>query len=666
MRAAGAAFACADDRRGTALRLVAAILAAGLLAVAWITRLADPAQAQVAGLLDAAAAALAGAPVLLAAWRGLAAERLEAVTDVLVSAALIAAWAGGDLASAALVPMLMVLGHIIEERSLAGGREAVEALARLTGADGRCWRLRSAGGDEEVAVADLAIGDRIVVRPGERVPADAVVEGEAGSLDLAPLSGESVPVEVQPGDEAPAGAVNAGGLLRLRVQRLGGDTGLGRVLALLDDAARCKPAVARVLDRYAGFYLPLVLLAALAVLATTGALGNALAVLVVCCPCALALAAPASALAAVAVAARHGALVAGGAALERLAACDRLAVDKTGTLTRGELAIAGVRSALPEAEIRRLAGSLGAVSTHPVSRALAGGLESDERIELGDAREERGRGVTATADGACLRLGSAAWLAECGVAVPPAPEHDGPLVALARERTFLAWILLDDRLRPEAAAALARLRDLGLAPQCLVSGDRPAVARRIGDAVGIDMVHAGQLPDGKLALVRQLGRDGRVLVVGDGINDALMLRAGTVGVALAGDSRACDLALRSADIVLRRPDLRALPELVLLARRLRSSIAVGVGLALGWTGLLVVAAAAGWMPPLAAALLHTVGSVLVLGNAARLMRQPVPDHPEDPSCPATPSPSSSSSPSLSAPAMTTTRDRPSTAAPTSG
>jgi heavy metal translocating P-type ATPase len=598
-------------------QLTLAMMSAGLLAVAVLWQFAIPGDPGVAGLVAALAAALVAVPVLADAWRSLRHPSLHGIADRLVALALLAAWAAGDLITAAVLPIVMILGHVLEERSLLGTREAVRALGRL--AETRARRLVPGGGVELVAASALRAGDRIELRAGDRAPADGVVRAGSASLDMASLTGESVPVDVAPGDAVAAGTIDTNGWLEVEITRTGADTTLGRIITLMRTAEESKPPVTRVLERYGEQYMALVLMAAAGTWFASGDMAATLAVLVASCPCALVLAAPATAIAAIAVAARHGILIKGTGFLENLAGVDAVVFDKTGTLTTGALSLVGTSGADDEAALLRVAAALGAASSHPVSRAAARAASPGESVE--DAREEGGFGVTGTLDGLPAAFGRAELFARLGVAVTPVPVHDGPIGGASLGGVFLGWLLFADRPRPEAAAALADLRGLGLTRQIMLTGDRAAVAARIGAELGLGEVYAEALPADKMRRVQLETRSGfRPLVVGDGVNDSLALKAGAVGVAMG--AQGTDVVLASADVVLTGSDLRRLGTAIRLSRRCRRTIQVNVALGLGWTGVLVTLAALGVLGPqgpIIAALLHNLSTFVGLGNAGRLL-----------------------------------------------
>jgi heavy metal translocating P-type ATPase len=604
---------------GLAVQLSLALAAACLLAVAVGWRLLIPADRALSDLVAGGAAILVAIPVIAAAWESLSHPSLHGITDRLIALALVGAWASGDLLTAAILPIVMILGHVLEERSLLGSQEAIRALSRLTQSGAR--RLMADGSVETVAASALRPGDRIELRAGDRVPADGVVRRGAASLDLASLTGESIPVDVGVGDTALAGAVNTDGLLEVELIRVGKETTLGRIIALMRAAEGAKPPITRLLDRHAGHYMLLVLLIAAASYFISGDIGITLAVLVAACPCALVLAAPAAAVAAIAVAARHGILIKGTAFLERLAEVTSVVFDKTGTITTGELRLTEARpeAGVPPDHLVRLGASLGAASSHPVSRAAAG--ISGDRAELTDTRELGGFGLTALLEGEVVALGRPDLFARLGVAAPPPPAHDGPIAGVSQGGRFLGWLLFADEAREGARAAVAELRGLGLGHQLLLTGDRLAVAERIAAEVGIDTVCAEALPEQKMARVlAEIAAGHTPLVVGDGINDSLALKAGAVGIAMG--AQGADVALASADLVLMTSDLGRLATCIRLSRRCRRTIHVNVAIGLGWTVVIVAMAAFGGLGAegaIVAALLHNASTLAGVANAGRLL-----------------------------------------------
>ncbi|MBX8473713.1 cadmium-translocating P-type ATPase [Pseudomonas cichorii] len=608
------------EQRSAARQLTLAMLALGLLALGLIWRLIAPEQTGVSQLLLGAASLLVAIPVISAGWHSLRHPSLHGITDQLIALAMLGAWATGDLMTAALLPIIMIFGHVLEERSVIGSQEAIEALGQLTRSHARL--IKADGSVQEVDNSTLQAGDQVEVRAGDRVPADGRVLSGQASLDTSSITGESVPLEAQAGMEVYGGAINLDGLLRIEVTRTGDQSTLGKVIALMQNAERSKPPITRLLERYAGSYMVLVLLIAALTWFITQDAQAMLAVLVAACPCALVLSAPATAIAGIAVAARHGILIRSSAFLEELADLTSLVVDKTGTLTFGTLRLQSIQDSAGHADLLPLAASLGSASSHPVSRALAGLVDKDQLLPLSDIRERQGLGVVASTAHGEAALGRPELFEQLGIATPEVPGHDGPLAGLALDGVFQAWLLLSDTLKPEAHKALAELRELGLGRQLLLTGDRQTVADTLAREVGIADVQAQALPEDKLNRVKgEIAHGFRPMVVGDGINDSLALKAGVVGVAMGAGG--ADIALASADIVLIGSDLRRLGTCVRLSRLCRQTLQVNVIIGLGWTLAIVALAAFGLLGvagAMLAAVLHNLSTLLVLGNAGRLLR----------------------------------------------
>lgn len=611
------------EQRRMARRLTLAMITIGLLLLSLLWRAVAPDQPAIGDILAGVAWLLVAVPVFRAGWHSLLHPDLHGVTDLLIVLAMLGAWALGDLMTAALLPVIMIFGHILEERSVMGTRQAIAGLSKL--AHSRARRLRQDGSLENIGSQQLRPGDVVEVRPGDQIPADGQILSGNASLDVASITGESVPAEVGPGMSVFGGTLNLNGLLRVEITHTGEHSTLGKVLALMQDAEQAKPPITRMLERYAGHYLILVLLIAATTWFLTYDSQAMLAVLVAACPCALVLSAPATSMAGIAVAARHGILIRNAAFLEELADVDAVIIDKTGTLTQGRLRLVDVVPATsrPRESLLRLASALGAASNHPVSRAMAGALPADdEEMTLRDVEEIQGLGVVATTAAGRALLGRKELFDRYRIAVAPLPDHDGPTVGLAEGGVFLGWLLLDDTIRPEAPEAIGMLQNLGIGRFLLLTGDRLAVAQRVAQRTGIDELAAEVLPAEKLQQVQRAVSEGwRPMVVGDGINDALALKAGAVGIAMG--SNGADIALASADVVLTGSDLRRLPLAVRLSRRCRATLRVNVFIGLGWTILIVIAAAMGLLGAagaLVAAILHNLSTLLVLLNTGRLLQ----------------------------------------------
>ncbi len=610
------------ERRAISRRILLALVAAGLLVLSLVWRFVPSQGPALADILAGLASVLVAGPVFAGAWHSLKSPSLHGVTDRLIALAMLAAWATGDMATAALLPVVMTFGHALEERSVLGSQEAIRALARLAAT--RAKRVKPDGSIEDVSAEALARGDIVEVAAGARIPADGLVKSGQSAVDNSPITGESLPQEVTVGELVYGGAMNQDGALRIEVTQVGEQSTLGKIVELLEHAEHAKPPITEALERYMGGYLALVLLVAALVWFVSANASAMLAVIVAACPCALVLAAPATAIAGIAVGARHGLLLRNAAFLDRVADLDSLVIDKTGTLTHGELRVVEV-TLEPGADATQtfaLVEQLSRGSSHPVSRALQAYVREHGYRASGDepVREVRGQGTIATTPQGLAVLGRDTLLRDYmpELAMPHAM-HDGPLAGIALDGRLLAWIAFADTLRPDAVEALAELRALGLTHQTLVTGDRESVAREVAAQVGIDRVIANALPHEKLDFVKRELAEGRhPLVVGDGVNDVLAIKAGATSIAIGG--RGVDIAVASADVVLLGDDLRRIPACMRLGRRCRRTATVNALIGVMWTAAVIAIAALGMLSAVWIAILHNVGTFIVLANAGRLLR----------------------------------------------
>ncbi|HRZ94164.1 MAG TPA: cation-translocating P-type ATPase [Candidatus Paceibacterota bacterium] len=581
--------------------------------------------AMVAGLSAMIGAVILGAPIIWTSWRDLRRGILS--INELVSIAVLAAFAGGDYQTAGVVAFFMLLGEIIETRTAAGARASIESLIKLTPTKAR--RVRN-GQEEDVPASELGVGDVIRVRPGDNVAADGVILQGQGSINQATITGESLPADKKPGDEVFAGTQNLTGALEIKVTRAGHDTTLGRVRDLILAAEKTRLPLMRIIDQYMHFYTPLVLVIAALVWAFTKNLNSVIAVLVVSCPCAFILATPTAMVAALSAAARLGILIKNVGDLELAARINAIIFDKTGTLTVGDLAVSRLapREGTTPAELLRLAASAEKFSNHPAAKALQR-LAQEAGVPLADPlnfTEAAGRGIRAEVNGDTLLVGRAQWLRDSGLREDllrdvDLNETEGfSLIFVARNQKPIGWIGLQDAIRPEAKPALASLLECGVRRIAMVTGDRQPVATRVAREIGCEEVVAECLPQNKVQFVREMKTRGyRVAVVGDGVNDAPALAAGDLGIAMG--AAGSEVAIHSATIALMNNDLRRLPFLVRLSRSTRSVInqnfLFGVFFIIGGLTL----ASFGKLHPIVAAMLHNVGSLIVVFNSARLVRQ---------------------------------------------
>lgn len=566
-----------------------------------------------------------GWPIVVVAVKDLRRGNLS--TNELVALAVLASFASGHYQEAGVVSFFMLLGQIIESRTAEGARLSIESLIKLTPTKAR--RLVD-GKEEEVAVHELKNGDVIRVRPGDNVAADGQILSGEGSINQANITGESLPVDKKPGDQAFAGTINLTGVLEIKVTRAGTDSTLNRVRELILAAEKTKLPIMRIVDQYMSFYTPLVLVIGALVWAFTGELSRVIAVFIVACPCAFVLATPTAMVAALSAAARLGILIKNVADIELAAKINAFVFDKTGTLTTGKLAVSRLApaSGTAPAELLRIAASAEQFSNHPTAKALTA-LALEAGVPLSDPKnfaETAGRGVKANVDGTVVLVGRAQWLKDNGVTgdflqTVDVNETEGySLLFIARNGACIGWVGLQDETRHEAKEALLDLKDTGVRRVAMVSGDRQPVAARVAKEIGIEEVAAECLPQNKVEYVKALRAKGyRVAVVGDGVNDAPALAAGDLGIAMG--AAGSEVAIHSATIALMNSDLRRLPFLIRLSRMTRSVInqnfLFGIVFVIG--GL--VLASLSYINPIIAALMHVAGSLIVVFNSARLVRQ---------------------------------------------
>ena len=585
---------------------------------------------QVAGISAFVGAIILGFPILRLAVKDIIRGMLT--INELVAIAFLAAMASGEsqlggYQTAGIVAFFMLLGELIETRTAAGARASIASLVKLTPTKAR----RIIGNEEEeVAASELKVGDRIRIRPGDNVAADGKILSGQGSINQANITGESLPIEKGTGDEVFAGTINLNGVLEVEVTSAGEDTTFGRVRDLILSAEQTKLPIMRIIDQYMGYYTPLVLVIAGVVWFFTHDIERVVSVLVIACPCAFILASPTAMVAALASAARLGVLIKNVGDIEIAARINAFVFDKTGTLTTGELAVSRLapQGDIKPAELLKVAATAEKFSNHPTAKALAN-LAAEAGLNLADPtdfKETAGRGVQAKVDGASVLIGRAQWLRDNGVADDfeakvDLNETEGySLLFIARDGACIGWIGLQDATRSEAKEALSDLLDSGVQRVAMVSGDRQPVAARVAAEIGCAEVVAECLPQNKVDFVTNLKSRGyRVAVIGDGVNDAPALAAGDMGVAMG--AAGSEVAIQSATIALMNSDLRRLPFLVRLSRQTRSVInqnfLFGVLFIIG--GML--GASYGVINPIVAAMLHNAGSLIVVFNSARLVRE---------------------------------------------
>jgi len=564
-----------------------------------------------------------------------AARTLSLDMNFLMTVAILGAIAIGELPEAAAIAFLFAIAELLESYSVDRARASVEALMDLAPDSARVER----NGLEVAIPADEVItGDLILLRPGERVPADGTVEEGVSALDQSPITGESVPVDKGPGDDVFSGTINLGGFLRVRATKPAAESSLARIVRLVEQAGEDKSPTERFIERFARYYTPAVTLAAVLVMTVPplvfGApfdvwFVRALTLLVIACPCALVISTPVAVVSGVTSAARNGVLIKGGRYLEAMGDIDVVALDKTGTLTIGHPRVVAVHASgnLSEREVLAYAAAIEAHSEHPIARAILDAARDRgarwDGWTVTDFAAEAGSGARARVDGVEYVIGKLKQFVSAG-------RHGGrpngfgaggrTVVGLAREGEVLAWFALADEPREAATTAVAGLRMAGIRRVVMLTGDNQETAEAVGRSVGVDEVRADLLPEGKVDAIKALeARHGAVAMVGDGVNDGPALAVATVGIAMG--AAGSDTALETADIALMGDDLTRLPYLYNLSHQSRNVIRQNIALAIAVKLVLALGVPLGMVSLITAVLLGDLGvSLGVTLNALRLAR----------------------------------------------
>ena len=571
-----------------------------------------------------AAILLCGVPILFGAGRGLIFDH-DIKADVLVSLALLASLAVGEYFAAGEVAFIMQLGTLLEDYTAARANAGLEKLVDMTP---RTARVTREGKEVIVSAETVTVGEVLTVLAGETIPLDGTILSGRTTVDTSVMTGESLPVEKGPGDAVMSGTVNQYGTFTMRADKICEDSALQRMIRLAKEAEAEKAPIVRLADRWATWLVVIALGCAVLTWLGTGIFLRAVTVLVVFCPCAFILATPTAVMAGLANAARHGILVRSGEALERLAQVEWAAFDKTGTLTEGEpkvVEVVSLSSAFNEAAVERWAAIAERRSEHPLGRAIAAAFVADETA-VEDFELFAGRGVRAVAQGHTIWVGTFNFLAEQGISSAMAEEAALPyqargatVVGVAVDDVLCGIIALADTIRSAAPQVLTKLKTVGITP-LLLTGDSEAPARAIAAQAGIDEVRYSLLPEDKQAVVRAFTEQGkRLAMIGDGVNDALALKSAYAGIAMGGIGS--DIAVESADAVLVEDDIRRLPYLFALMKKVIGNVRQNIILSLLINFSAVLLSAFGLLNPVTGALVHNGGSVLVVVNAARLLRE---------------------------------------------
>ena len=580
--------------------------------------------------IDAAwlAILLSGLPILKAASIGLF-TRFDIRAGVLVSIALIAAVIIGEIFAAGEVAFIMMLGEILEEKTVAKARAGIENLIKLTPQTARVVRE---GVQTIIPAQEVKIGDILQVLAGETIAVDGVILEGQSAINQAVMTGESLPADKTAGDEVFSGTINQFGTFQMRASKIGADSSLQRMVRLVESADAGKAKIVRLADKWSTWIVAIALISATLTWIFTGEVIRAVTVLVVFCPCALVLATPTAIMAAIGNATRYGILVRSGETIERLAKITDLAFDKTGTLTSGQPAVVAIESIdetqLSATQLLLLAGSAELRSEHPLGKAIIRHIQ--EQTQTCPPQPESfsmlaGCGVQARVNGQTVLAGNAKWLSEQLLTIPQilttkaaTQQKTGcTIIYLALEQSVVGFIALADTVRENARTMINNTVTLGI-NTILISGDNQQTAQYIGQKLGISDIHANCLPENKMTIVEAYQTQGRLLcMVGDGVNDAPALKKAYVGIAMG--TIGSDIAVDAADVVLVRDEIKHLPLLLYLSQKTIRTIKINIILSMALNFIAIVLAMSGILSPMLGALVHNIGSVAVVLNSTLLL-----------------------------------------------
>lgn len=597
-----------------------------LLALSWISQWFHLGPEDLPAFLAIASLILGSYPILKSAIKALFIPDLN--VNTLVSIAAIAAATVGAYQEAATVVFIMLLGEFLEHLTVGKARKAISSLIQLS--PKTAWVKRESE-EVQVPIEEVKAREIVIVKPGERIPVDGKIVSGCGSVNQSMLTGESLPVERGTGDRVFCGTINEAGSCEIEATQVAEDTKLSQIKRLILEAQAQKSPTQRLMDRFARYFIPAILLIALATYLITGDPIRAITILIVACPCALVLGTPTAVVAAIGNAARLGILIKGGGYLEQMGRLKALLMDKTGTLTHGKPKVTAVEvfDGSDEKEILYWAGIAEKRSEHPLARAV---LNKAEELGIALPHPEtfeniRGKGVKVRSHAREVLVGRLLFLKEEGVEVPESvkekltsAESEGVSVLLVvLDRRILGSISIADTLREKAKSAIDRIRKEGLSEIWMLTGDSERVANRIGKELGI-RYEANLLPEEKALKVKEWKKQGRtVAMIGDGVNDAPALAAADVGIAMG--AAGTDVAIETADIALMTDELEKIPVAIRLSRKALRVIKQNIAFALVFNTALVFLSAQGWVTMILGAIAHQASSLLVILNSMRLLRK---------------------------------------------
>lgn len=572
-------------------------------------------------LLYFAGCLIEGVPVVVLGVKGLFTKNLTNAMEILVGIAVIACVFNEQLMLALLIPLILNSIHILEERSILGGRDVIEGLKNM---QQDTALLLEDGRETAVDARALKIGQKILVKPGSGIPIDGVIVSGESHIDEKSLTGEPEPLRVRPGEPVYAGTVNLDGTLIAEIQKEYVDTSFSKILSLLEKSESISIPESGIVDRFLSYYIPFVLALAAAVALIFRDPSRAIAILVVSCPCGYMLASSAPMIAALSMATKRGILIKNSKFMESLTEIKTVVFDKTGTVTKGALSLtqAVPCGGVTEDELLACAKAVALSSTHPVSKAIVLSAQALDCPAAFSSREVSGEGMEGVSEdgGKLVRLGKLEWLERCGCRIPDdfSPPAAGSVSFVELNGRLLGYLCFDDTIREQARECVDALKAAGVEKTVMLTGDRAEPAESIGAEAGIDEVFSKLLPQDKLSCLKRIENGGKVLAVGDGINDALLLRGADVGVAMG--AMGSDLAIDSADIALMNNNLTNIPYVMELASATRRIIYQNLALSVTTSLVMILLSAFGVVTALSGAFLHNIGAFAVLLNSARILK----------------------------------------------
>ncbi len=556
-----------------------------------------------------------GLPVLATALGGLISKNMQSAMEILVSIAMIVSALDGQFVLAILIPVILTFVHFLEEKSIMGGRDAIDGLRKM---QSETAILLQEGKETEINARMLKCGDIIVIKPGMALPVDGEVISGVSSIDQKSLTGESIPKTAMVKDSVFAGTVNIDGSIQVKVTKEYSDTSFQKIVKLLEEAEYITIPETKIVDKFMFYYIPLTLVVAVLVWLFSQDISRAIAILVVSCPCGHMLISSAPMIAVLSNASQKGILIKNSAFLQHLAETDCVIFDKTGTITNGTLEADSyyLDHAADFEELIRTAACVAYGSLHPISKSIIALCEENHE-KWPEIKEHIGRGIEGRKDGEEIYLGSYSWICSLGYDIPGKYEDVGTCDWLVKNGQVLGCIIFKDTPREEAAPIISELKEIGVAKICLLTGDRFSSAKKIKEQVGIDDMQCELLPQQKLEHVENEMKSHIVTVVGDGINDALALSKAHVGIAMG--AMGSDTAIQSADIALMNNNLANIPYAIKLARKTKGIIYQNIIMAFSISLIMIFLAGTGIVPPIIGAFLHNVGAFTVLINSGRLI-----------------------------------------------